>query len=137
MEIVAVLCLLIGIFLVIFSILVFNHYRIHPKEGSTFLFLYLFIFGFIPILGAITNDLGLMWLVLIVYNIITGVISRIYKRHILNKNPELKKKHEMNMEIIKKHPIYKFSKITQYLVLGLGIVLSCFILVVVLFNLKF
>lgn len=133
----AIVFLIIGIFLIIFSILIFNHYRLHPKKGSNFLFFETFVIGIIVFLGALTDNLGLMWFLIIIITTVMWIYSRIYKRQFLNKNPEIKKKLEIQREIFKNHPVYKLMKILQYLVLAFATTLGVFVLVVVLFNMKF
>lgn len=133
----AIVFLIIGIFLIIFSILILNHYRLHPKKGSNLLFFEFFVLGIIVFLGALTDNLGLMWLLIIIVTTILGLYARICKIHILNKNPELKKKLEIQREIFKNHPIYKLMKISQYLLLACATTLGVFVLIVVLFNVKF
>jgi hypothetical protein len=133
MTIECIIFFILGIFLVIFSILVLNHYRLHPeKEGGTATCLTLFIIGIIVFLGSITEYFGFLMLALLLF----GLIMSIYNRYTLNKNPEKRKIHEKNKELLKKHPIYKWFKITEYLALICAI-MGAFVLAIILFNIRF
>ncbi len=123
-----------GIFFIILSIFIYNHYRLHPeKERSMIAILFPFIVGIIFITSAITGYFGFI----ILFLFISTITSYIYSKYTLNKNPEMKKNREKYMEIYKKRPIYKFLRITSYMILICAIILGVFVLIIVLFNITF
>lgn len=81
-------------------------------------------------MGAITGYIGLTGLLLV---IIVMIVSIYYKR----KYPEMERKREEDMEIYKKHPLYKFLRISRYVMIACAVFLGVFIAVVVLFNITF
>ena len=134
MGIGALFFLIIGIFFIILGILIINHYRLHPeKEGALISILIPFILGIIGIISAIT---GYIWLI-ILSSFIIGIIHHIYSKYISIKYPEMKKKQDKSREIAKKHPLYKFVRISRYILLAVAIFFSIFILIIVLFNITF
>jgi hypothetical protein len=136
MGIDAIFFLILGIFFIIFSILVYNHFRHHPKQvGSMTSVLFPFILGIIIILGAITGHLVLV----ISASFVIFIVINIYSKYVSIKYPEIKKNREKNMEIFKKHPhpIFKILRIARYIILGCAIFLSIFVIIIVLFNITF
>lgn len=134
MGIDAIFFLIPGIFFIIFSIFVYNHYRLHPeKERSIISILFPLITGIIFSISAITGYIGLI----ILFLFISTITSYIYSKYTLNKHPEMKKNREKYMEIYKKRPIYKFLRIASYITLTCAIFLGVFVLIIVLFNITF
>lgn len=134
MGIIAIFYLIIGIFSIIFSIIVYNHYRLYPeKEGALVFTLFPFILGIIFIIGAITGYFSPIILSLF----IISIMCYIYSKYTSIKHPEMKKAREKNMEIYKKHPLYKMFRIARYIMLGCAILLGIFVSIVVLFNITF
>ena len=130
MSIGAIFLLIIGVLLIIFSILILNHFRLHPeKEGAVISFLTPFILGILWIISAITDYLG--WIILSIF--IFCIVMIIYSRY----NPEMRKRREKNKEILKNYPIYKFLRIAQYFVVACAIIVTFLVLVIVLFNVRF
>lgn len=135
MTIGVILFLIIGIFLIIFSILIINHYRLHPeKEGAALAFGTPFSIGILFIISAITDYGAFILLSLIIF----GIIFSIYNKY----NPKHKKRRERNDEILfKKYPSFKLIsklwKITSYLLLVMATFLLIFVFVVVYFNIRF
>jgi len=130
-----ILFLIIGIFLIIFSILIINSHRLHPeKEGAVIAFGTTFSFGIIFIISAITEYGAFIPLSLIIF----GIIFSIYYKY----DPKQKKRREKNDEILyKKYPSFKLIsklwKITFYLSLVMVTFLLIFVFVVVFFNITF
>ena len=136
MEIGSIFFLILGIFFIIFSILVYNHFRHHPKKvGSMIFVLFPFILGIIFIIGAITGHIGLVLLL----SFVIFIVINIYSKYVSFKYPEIKKNREKNMEIFKKHPhpLFKFLRIVRYILLACAIFLGIFVIIVVLFNITF
>ena len=136
MEIGAIFFLILGIFFIIFSILVYNHFKHHPKKvGYVILVLFLFILGIISIIGAITGHIGLV----ILLSFVMLIVINIYSKYVSIKYPEIKKNREKNMEIFKKHPhpLFKLLRFVRYVLLGCAIFLCVFVLIVVVFNITF
>lgn len=128
MGIGAIFSLIMGIFFIILGILIINSHRLHPEEELTLIsILFPFILGIIGIMGAITSYIGLTGLLVF---IIVMSFSIYFKR----KYPEIMKNQKKFQEIYKKQPLYKFSR---YILLGWGIFLGAFILILVLFNVTF
>lgn len=134
MTIGVILFLIIGIFLIIFSILIINHYRLHPeKEGAVIAFGTPFSFGIIFIISAITDYSAFIPLLFTIFCIIFSIYYRF--------NSKQKKRREKNDEILfKKYPsfklIFKLLKITSYLLLVMATFLLIFVFVVVYFNIR-
>jgi hypothetical protein len=134
MEIRAIIFLIMGIFFIIFSALIINHYRLHPeKEGVLISTLVPFTLGIILVIGAITGYIKLIILLLF----IIPIICHIYSKYTSIKYPEMKKKKEKAKEIYKKYPFYKFLRIVRYILLGCATLIGIFILIIVLFNITF
>ena len=138
MGIVAVIILMQGIFFVILSILIINHYRLHPeRKRDLTLILFPFILGIIFITGVITG----YGLIIPVSLIIIFIIVYIYSKYTLIKHPEIKKKQDeyrkKSREMRKKHPSYKILRIIKYIWLVCAVLLGAFIAWVVLFNITF
>jgi hypothetical protein len=130
MEISTIFVLIMGILVLIFSILLINHFRLHPEKNGTILSISLVTLGIILVIGAIT---GLTSLLIILYLI----ISLLYYKYTLIKNPEIRKKREKSKEILKKHPLYKILRISQYIMLTCAIFLRLIISIMVIFNITF
>jgi len=134
MGIGAIILLINGIFFIILGILAINHYRLHPEKEVTLIYiLFPFILGIIFITGAI---MGYSWFIALSL-IIISFISPIHSKYTSIKHPEIKKQREESREVYKKTSIYKFMRISRYILLVWGIFLGIFILIVVLFNITF
>jgi Ca2+/Na+ antiporter len=132
MGIIAIFFLILGISFIISSILVYNHFRHHPKKvGFVISVLYLFVLGIISIIGAITGHIGLV----ILLSFVILIVINIY--YVTIKYPEIKKNREKNMEIAKKRPLYKFLRIASYIMFAFAIFLIIFTLIIVLHNIIF
>lgn len=138
MGIGAIILLIPGILFVILSILIINHYRLHPERKRDLkIILFPFLLGIIFITGVITG----YGLIIPLSLLIISIISYIHSKYTSIKHPEIKKQQEeyrkKSREMYKKHPLYKILRITKYIWLVCAVLLGVFLLVVVLFNVTF
>ena len=138
MGIVAIIVLMQGIFFIILGILLVNHYRLHPeRKRDLTLILFPFLLGIIFIIGVIVG----YGLIIPVSLFIIFIIIYICSKYTSIKHPEIKKQQDeyrkKSREMRKKHPLYKFLRIIQYIGLACVVFLIVFIVVVALFNITF